>query len=693
MKYISIFVAIVSLICCQLTKADDSIPARELNEITVVGDRGWFEDGILNIIPSKSEKKLSNSPSTLVDAMNIPFLKSKDGSIVNMAGEEVKIFINGQEAKEVDIDTFWPKEVKKVQYLENPSDPTYKGAKAAVNFVMTTYVAGGVTKIDLYHKTPVNGADRASSKLVYKKMTYGLLLSGDYYRNHAGATTGETTYRDIYYNGIGYETITRKEDSQSSVADEGISCTFNANYTSDKTILTHTASFRWNKSPGNDTEGSDLWAPDIFKSSSSKTGSSSRSISPQISGDYYFMLNDKWNISTDWYYSYTRNHAGSFNMLGMTDPVVNNNVEDVNSFHLSFYPSFRMSGKWSFMFKLDADLDWFSTDYSGSAVTRQSQSRQSGESSLKASWYPIKSLSIGIEPGIRASYWQIGEIRQSNINPTANININWNPTSRSMIYSSIRFYSYPVEAGESNPVLLKCSELLWTLGNPYLKNPTSVETRLYASWLPKNFLSLGLSVMNARFNNEISYRYAPASAEMGGLVMETFNGDPGNHFKASLDLGAYLLSNRLSVQMTPSWNHVYSDNSQHSELNYFSIWGRAYYTSGNFRFGIWYEGSSKSLGQSGMQRSWKQDSWNAEIVYGTGNLYLSMRLEDMFHDKHRRWTRYDSPNFVSFSNRMESGRMLSLDIAYTFGYGKKVDSSINISGPRTSKTSVMSKAE
>ncbi len=186
---------------------NDTISPRQLKEVSVLGERGWIENGIINYIPSKSEKKLSNSPATLIKSMHLPFIKEKDGLIISASGEIIPVFINGEKAENIDLATFWPKEVKRVQYIENPSDPRYEGAKYAVNFIMPVYKVGGVTRVNLFQKMPNNGYYTAASKLVHKKMTYGFLLSGNYYRDHRSDMTGETQYRDIFYEQKKYDLI------------------------------------------------------------------------------------------------------------------------------------------------------------------------------------------------------------------------------------------------------------------------------------------------------------------------------------------------------------------------------------------------------------------------------------------------------------------------------------------------------
>lgn len=194
--------------------ADDSIPStspevhieqegektlNELNELVVVAKRGWVENGAINIIPSKQEKNLSNSPASLIGSMNLPFIKEKDGAIVNLAGDNVKIFINGEKADDIDISTFWSNHVKKVQYIENPNDPNYLGETAVVNFVMTKYEVGGITSLDLSQNMPCSFTSSSiASKLVVKKMSYGARVSGTYFNHNRISSEGETDYYDIF---------------------------------------------------------------------------------------------------------------------------------------------------------------------------------------------------------------------------------------------------------------------------------------------------------------------------------------------------------------------------------------------------------------------------------------------------------------------------------------------------------------
>ena len=77
------------------------------------------------------------------------------------------------------------------------------------------------------------------------------------------------------------------------------------------------------------------------------------------------------------------------------------------------------------------------------------------------------------------------------------------------------------------------------------------------------------------------------------------------------------------------------------------------------------------------------------MVYGTGNLYLRCQVQNIFHNKSKEWTCYDSPNYFTEYDSFETGRFFSINLTYTFGYGKKVDKSIDINGPESVESSVL----
>ena len=667
----------------------DSIAAKQLEEVVVLGERAWIEGSVINIIPTTSEKKLSNSPATLIKSMHLPFVKEKDGAIVNAAGEGVSIFINGKRADAIDLMTFWPKEVKRVQYLENPSDPNYEGARNAVNFIMPEYVVGGVSKVDLFQRIPNRGNYRIASKLAYKKMTYGFMFSDRYERDHRSGMKGLTQYKDIFYDGKKYDLIERTEENNAYNRSDEISCAFNARYLSDNARITHTLSFEKGRNPGSGSHSRDLWSENLFGSSTSSFYSKSDNISPQVSGDYNFRLSDKWNLIGSWRYAYAKTENSSVSQTGTAEEIYNSNREEVNSLRFSVSPAFSPSKSWTFQLRSACDLDWYSTLYGGSANTKQTQSRQQITSSLSVDWDLSRALSLSAYPGVSVSLWQIGNVRRHAVNPTGDITALLSVSRKLRFSGSLSFYKQSASASESNPVLVKVSELLWQKGNPYLKNYSDWDIYFTSTYMPKSWLMMTLGVGYNKAYNDIISKYTPASPEAGGLIKELVNTGISDMLRTALDMNASFLDGRLSVSAAPGWNYEYARGERRTGLGYFLFNGSADYRVGNFRFEVEYQKGGKGLRSSGIERYRRQDRWSASMVYGTGNLYLRCQVQNIFHNKSKEWTRYDSPNYVTEYDSFETGRFFSINVTYTFGYGKKVDKGIDISGPESVESSVL----
>ena len=668
----------------------DSLPAaKQLEEVVVLGERAWIEGSVINIIPTTSEKKLSNSPATLIKSMHLPFVKEKDGAIVNAAGDGVSIFINGKRADAIDVMTFWPKEVKRVQYLENPSDPNYEGARNAVNFIMPEYVVGGVSKVDLFQRIPNRGNYRIASKLAYKKMTYGFMFSDRYERDHRSGMKGLTQYKDIFYDGKKYDLIENTAESHAYNRSDEISCAFNARYLSDNARITHTLSFGKDRNPGSGSHSRDFWSENLFGSSTSSFYSESDNISPQVSGDYNFRLSDKWNLIGSWRYAYAKNENSSVSQTGTTEEIYNSNREEVNPLRFSVSPAFSPSKSWTFQLRNVCDLDWYSTLYGGSANTKQTQSRQQITSSLSVDWDLSRALSLSAYPGVSVSLWQIGNVRRHAVNPTGDISVLWRVSRKLRFSGSLQFYKQSASVSESNPVMVKVSELLWQKGNPYLKNYSDWDIYFTSTYMPKSWLMMTLGVGYNKAYNDIISKYTPASPEAGGLIKEQVNTGISDMLRTALDMNASFLDGRLSVSAAPGWNYEYARGERRTGLGYFLFNGSADYRVGNFRFEVEYQKGGKGLRSSGIERYRRQDRWSASMVYGTGNLYLRCQVQNIFHNKSKEWTCYDSPNYFTEYDSFETGRFFSINLTYTFGYGKKVDKSIDINGPESVESSVL----
>ncbi len=650
------YIMLVSVICYASAAADDSIAVRQLEDLVVTGDRCWIEDNIVNYIPTNKERRLSNSPASLVKSMHLPVLREKD--------------------------------VKRVQYVENSRDPRFEGARYAVNFITSRYKLGGVSKIDLFQKIPTNGFYTLSSKLAYKKMSYGVLASYSYYRDNRSETTAETEYDDIYYSGDFHDMISRTEHERRTERENNLELSLNAKYTGSRFHATHTFSLAMKRPYGKST-GSNSWSDNLFGSSYSFDENNSKTISPQVSGNYIFVFSDKWYLTGQWSYAHSVNKAHSRSQIGDTDIVYNESDERVDAGRISLVPTFLCSPKVSLQLKLSSSINRFRTRYGGSVQTGNDMSTQDLSASAKIFWMVSAKMYMSLEPGVMGAFKQIGDIRRNSLIPFVYASVSFNPGRKFQIGGRLNFYTQPPSASEANPVLVKASELMWVLGNPYLRNMESWEAYISATHIPTGRLSINYGFGYSRTSNEVISSYVPADREAGGLIRQKINAMPSDNLRANISAQLSLLDNNLSIGISPRWYYSHFRVGTFRNLNCVTVSADADYTIKNCRLSIRYDGPYKGIDCDGMEKSWSQDSWNASIVYGLDNFYVEGRIEDIFNSRHKSRSEFSSPNYHVRNDNMEIGRRVSINLTYTFGYGKKINREIEIDGPSSIETSVV----
>lgn len=108
-----------------------------LGEIKVKADAAAMYGDKTVYIPNSRQRNASNSAFDLLRRMAIPQVNvsSIHSSVTDNAGKQVRIFINGIPAMKEELDGMRTVDVKKIEYLEYPSDSRFQGAERVINFI------------------------------------------------------------------------------------------------------------------------------------------------------------------------------------------------------------------------------------------------------------------------------------------------------------------------------------------------------------------------------------------------------------------------------------------------------------------------------------------------------------------------------------------------------------------------------
>ena len=196
MKYYILPLIILPFLAQGQTAEPDTITVKKLGEITVVADAQHTSATKTVYIPTSNQKSTASDGVSLLSRMNIPQLSVNPitETVKTADNQGVSLFINFHPAIDEDVSGLNPGDVKRVEYLDFPTDPRFQRAQHVVNFITHTYSYGGYTKFSGKERFMIrSGEASVYSKFAYRRMEYDVMVSGDYdYNSHIGSVSDET---------------------------------------------------------------------------------------------------------------------------------------------------------------------------------------------------------------------------------------------------------------------------------------------------------------------------------------------------------------------------------------------------------------------------------------------------------------------------------------------------------------------
>lgn len=672
--------------------ADDSIPiVKELEEVVVKAERGWIEKDKIVFIPSRKEKKLSNSPETLIESMHLPMLKVMDGRITTVGGERVEIYINGLKAEPTDLSSFWPSDAMRVEYLENPMDPKFLGSSRVVNFIMHKYEVGGNTSFQYRQNIPNSGRATASSKFAYRRLTAGVMASAGYMNDHQAFTESETTYSDLYYRNQYYSELTFKEKLPICSNDKNTIVGLSGLLQWDKFEMTHNVYWEWQDNFSK-SETSTEWNPSLFSSSNGEWCEKTIYNRLAAQGEYYYRPNKKWNLAAGWWYTHLHEGVDSQSETADLPIIYNSAIEEADVAKFLVLATFMQSNNMQFQARFGTTNTWHNTHYTGSAddVSRLFRNENSGY--LTWYWHPVSPISFSLQPGFSTILNRTGGISTTSATPTMSGTLTWNPSRKMQLSAYCNFRADNPSASNYSSVLVRMSELLWAQGNPYLKPSSYWSATLSALWMPADWVSLNGTLFYNKTLNPYLTTYTPAPEDKGGLIMTSVNTGSIQNIHVIPDINFYLLNHLLNINLSPSYTHfIAHPYTNRVHYNSFYLSGSADYTLGNCRFKVDFTGPRKSMTWGGTGTEWVQGDLNFSFSWGNGHLYFQARVDNILHKKTKVITDQVLGNFDTHEISRRNGRCVKLTLSYKFGYGKRFRDNLNLSSGESVDSSIVGK--
>lgn len=664
--------------------------ALSLGTVTVEAENAHLYSDKSVYMPTASQKNASQSGSELLNHMAIPQLGIISGnSITTNGGKPVAVFIDYLPASSNDLLGMRVSDVKRVEYLEYPSDPRLQGNPYVVNFIMQQYQYGGYAKVYGFG-TFLNGQQEqiiGNVRMQYKRMTYDLM--GSAYNNgssHTGSDMTET-FRMPQHNGTvkQFDRISQFESSKRHRNNYYL--IFKATYNSDKVQASTLINSNLDRQPNTIQKGTIKYSHNIYPTSEyySATNNFSKFIS--YSGYYFFILPS--NNSITFTPKYTLSHTDQNSDYSETghSSILNSAVDNTNylSGDLKFKHDFGKSG--SFLGFVKGSYQYNRTSYSGSAIglDRARSSRIGFGMNYEVSVNKVRGH-IGF--GWDWDRLQFGSSVDRHNAPSFNVSIQYSPTRRHTLSAAFRHESWlPSPNIKSNQVITASPFLQYT-GNPNLFPAKSYDFDFSYTWIPNNNYSLSAYAWSWIAKNRYAYDYEAD----GNGVTRTIKQPMGSYAQGRYGIKGTARFFDRSLVLTGNLSQLFNHNGKPYSTNHFHTYytiQMAYYLK-NWNFGLTYI-STIGTWDGMINGIWQRDKddYYLQAGWAKSNFNISALVLDIGRWNWRSSNRVMNSEYYSTNETLINGNshaLVKITATYTFGFGKKVarDNEPQISGTAAS---------
>lgn len=682
------------------TVPSDSVKVQALGEVVVEANRIIATPQGLKFIPSKSEKRAAVDATQLLRLMNMPqyLVDPQTGAVTTLSGVEVTLFIDYAPATSEDISNMRTEDVERIDFMENPEDPRFNGARAVLNFIMRQYQWGGYTRLSATVRTLSQSTQYFGgfySKFSYRRMTFDLW--GQYWSwndNYAGERCTET-FRDVWYDGTHYDTVTKVKDMLGRDRKRQPSASARAVYQSadGSVFIQHHFSYGYTLNPASFRSGTAVYTPDIVDGASSYELNRSKSHYPALGGYHFYKIHTRNSLVVNYRISYSRNTAASFSSAGDAEPITSDTREDAWTYFASLAYKQALRKNNNIQARLSYNAARYDTRYRGTAYMGD-QTLDTDNAKLNLYYvHQLCSLYLWTQAGLAYTRWYTNsEQTLHSWEPVFGASLNWKINPRHT--ANLQLWCTPTEpsASQTNTVISRSDILIWHQGNPDLDIQKYLIGYLSYSWLPTSHLTFSATWRSQNVFDPVICRYLSGGEQYSGVVRSYCNTRrESDNYVALSATWRGLPGNKLSVRLTPFLQtDCYWGVCRKSVVQPLLSLNLSYYTGG-FSASAWVQTTQKYMESSGATFT-THPLYQLDLSYKHGPWTFSVITFNWFN-KHNAFHTVRSTSYYSSDSRSFTGASYAcgthITLTYTFGYGKQVSRDNELDGAGSSSSAIL----
>lgn len=674
-------------------EATDTTEVKSIQEVTVTAQNHVaIQDGIA-YTPTPEERRLSSNAVSLLARMMVAGLRVDEfsGTVETSWGKGVSFFIDGAEAQDWEVKAIRPKEVARVEYLQSPSDPRFRGASSVVNFVMRQYAYGGYVVLN-GQQSFVNEFGDYSVATKYKrgKTTFLAMLDG-FYRNAEDCKSWQdVTYR--YNDGHAAQRSVRSvNDFEQQAYTGGISL----RHDTQRFVWIAQAGLKHSRKPHDHTEstvsmveGQSAWQSDAT------TDGTSRSLLPYASFTGYLLgLPRNAYMYGGASFSYNYNRAESQYLLASADAVPLLNGYKERAFLPNVWLGYNMLAhkKARAIFVVDYTPEVYLTDYLGSAASHQRLTNSYLTLTARYDHYFSNKWKGTLKAIVPVETYKVNhDASHTTVFINGAFSLSGQISPKHSIYAEAKITQSEVIPSYYNTVVRQDNDAEGSRGNADLKTVRQAFALLSYTWMPVNSFSLNAAVT---WDNIIHDIVPYWHEENGLMVREMVNSGDYNPLYISLSPSASFFKGKLRLQSKFSYNQEWHSGLYHVNNKYFGIYPSVFWSiSNNWSANAGFNWSSgKAYMRGGSQMGRFVSTMNVGVQYAKGNLYLKAQVCSVFRKNGwvKNWLTSSNIDSYTYLSRPWDGRYITLSATYTIDYGKKLQHGDDMSFGGTSKSSAL----
>lgn len=661
----------------QQPEKTDSMKSQNLNEVVIEANRQYTTPTSTVYVPTKRQKNAAQNAVDLLRQMSIPQLQidPMTEAVTDNGGIEVSIFINWLPASKEEMEGLRTADVRKVEYLEFPTDPRFRGAQRAVNIIIQEYLYGGYTKLTASENVLTGLSSRANvfSKFTYRKMTYDIFAGANNSDSHHGGSDTYATYRLSDPDGNPY-TVTRNQEAlRSHGKDNRYPVTLRATYNSKKVQIRNTLSYTYSGTPVGESSGALSYNTLAGQSYTWERSNPSRSNSLSYGGNFFFVLPRDWSVDATARFNYSHSNDRMSYLTSVAPAIDRHARENAYEYRVSAYLQKKIGKKHVFSLGLDGGEDINRLRYTG---TDNYTDRFSLPFLAASVAYQLRTGNVRLysDFGFAREGNKINGVNHNDYYPYFHLNANWSVNTHNQLSTYMQYATNSPGISAKSSDVLKDNEFMYISGNPHLDNARHVTLNLAYTWLPSNALSVTAYGNYYELFDHMLTMYEPYKD--GAAILRTYIND-GNFIRGNVGLAVNWkpLGDKLQIYFAPRQNFKRSTGIYDKSCNPFTATVQVNWYAGNFFMQGSYTTPSKDMwdmapkisrnrSRHSITAGWANSSWNIRLMaanfFNKGWRTSSAVIDTPYYSE------------VTRSYGTSAHPRINLSVTYTFDYGKKI---------------------